>query len=114
MGALSKNTMIATLVGLGVFLALLIALPIVSVFAGPSPALNYVPGSGAGSGENAILNLDVGSKFIGTGTDNIGVNLINWILYNSANVSFTKIDLTMIQVGQPTELAKTVVYTEPI
>ena len=50
MGALSKNTMIAALVGLGVFLALLIALPIVSVFAGPSPALNYIPGSGAGSG----------------------------------------------------------------
>jgi len=114
MGAISKNTMIATLVGLGVFLALLIALPIVSLFAGPSPALNYLPGSGAGSGENAMLNLALRSKSIGTGTDNIGVNLINWILYPSANVSFTKIDLTMIQVGQPTEQAKTVVYTEPI
>ena len=114
MGALSKNTMIAALAGLGVFLALLIALPIVSVFAGPSPALNYIPGSGAGSGSNAILNLGIESKSIGTGTDNIGVNLINWILYPSANVSFTKIDLTMIQVGQSTELAKTVVYTEPI
>jgi ABC-type transport system involved in multi-copper enzyme maturation permease subunit len=114
MGALSKNTMIAALVGLGVFLALFIALPIVSVFAGPSAALNYIPGSGAGSGGNAMLNLAIGSKSIGTGTDNIGVNLINWILYPSANVSFTKIDLTMIQVGQSTEPAQTVVYTEPI
>ena len=114
MGALSKNTMIAALVGLGVFLALLIAMPIVSVFAGPSPALNYVPGSGAGSGSNAMLNLATEAKAIGTGTDNIGVNLINWMLYPSANVSFTKIDLTTIQVGQSTELAQTVVYTEPI
>jgi ABC-type transport system involved in multi-copper enzyme maturation permease subunit len=114
MGALSKNTMIAALVGLGVFLALLIALPIVSVFAGPSTALNYIPGSGAGSGGNAMLNLGIESKSIGTGTDNIGVNLINWILYPSANVSFTKIDLTSIQVGQSTEPAQTVVYTEPI
>jgi ABC-type transport system involved in multi-copper enzyme maturation permease subunit len=114
MGALSKNTMIAALVGLGVFLALLIALPIVSVFAGPSPALNYIPGSGAGSGSNAILNLGIESKSIGTGTDNIGVNLINWILYPSANVSFTKIDLTSIQVGQSTEPTQTLVYTEPI
>lgn len=114
MGALSKNTMIAALVGLGVFLALFIALPIVSVFAGPSPALNYIPGSGAGSGSNAVLNLGIESKSIGTGTDNIGVNLINWILHPSANVSFTKIDLTSIQVGQSTEPAQTVVYTEPI
>jgi ABC-type transport system involved in multi-copper enzyme maturation permease subunit len=114
MGALSKNTMIAALVGLGVFLALLIALPIVSLFAGPSAALNYIPGSGAGSGSNAMLNLAIESKSIGTGTDNIGGNLINWILYPSANVSFTKIDLTTIQVGQPTEPAQTVVYTEPI
>jgi ABC-type transport system involved in multi-copper enzyme maturation permease subunit len=114
MGALSKNTMIAALVGLGVFLALLIALPIVSVFAGPSPALNYIPGGGAGSGSNAVLNLANGAKSIGTGTDNIGVNLINWILYPSANVSFTKIDLTSIQVGQSTAPAQTVVYTEPI
>jgi ABC-type transport system involved in multi-copper enzyme maturation permease subunit len=114
MGALSKNTMIAALVGFGVFLALLIALPIVSVFAGPSPALNFIPGSGAGSGSNAMLNLGIESKPIGTGTDNIGVNLINWILYPSANVSFTKIDLSMIQVGQSTEPAQTLVYTEPI
>ena len=114
MGALSKNTMIAALVGFGVFLALLIALPIVSVFAGPSPALNFIPGSGAGSGSNAMLNLGIESKSIGTGTDNIGVNLINWILYPSANVSFTKIDLSMIQVGQSTEPAQTLVYTEPI
>jgi ABC-type transport system involved in multi-copper enzyme maturation permease subunit len=114
MGALSKNTMLAALVGLGVFLALFIALPIVSVVAGPSAALNYMPGGGAGSGGNAVLNLAIGSKSIGTGTDNIGVNLINWILYPSANVSFTKIDLTTIQVGQSTAPAQTVVYTEPI
>jgi ABC-type transport system involved in multi-copper enzyme maturation permease subunit len=113
-GALSRNTMLAALVGFGVFLALFIALPIVSVFAGPSPALNYIPGSGAGSGDNAMLSLATEAKIIGTGTDNVGVNLINWILYPSANVSFTKIDLTMVQVGQPTELPKTLVYTEPI
>ena len=114
MGALSKNTMIAALVGLGVFLALFVALPIVSVFSGPSTALNYIPGSGAGSGGNAMLSLGIGSKSIGTGTDNIGVNLINWILYPSANVSFSKIDLRAIQAGQTTIPFQSVLYTEPI
>jgi len=114
MGALSKNTMLAALVGLGVFMALFIAVPIVSVFVGPSPALNFVPGSGAGSGGNALLNLGIGSKSIGTGTDNIGVNLINWILYPSANVSFSKIDLRAIQAGQTTIPFQSVLYTEPI
>ena len=114
MGALSKNTMIAALVGLGVFMALFIALPIVSVFVGPSTALNYVPGSGAGSGGNALLNLGIGSKSIGTGTDNIGINLINWILYPSANVSFSKIDLRAIQAGQTAIPIQSVLYTEPI
>jgi ABC-type transport system involved in multi-copper enzyme maturation permease subunit len=114
MGALSRNTMIAALVGFGVFLALFIALPTVSVFLGPSTGLNYVPGNGA----TGTMNITQGSKLIAmsiaSGTDNIGVNFANYILYPSANVSFTKINLTQIQAGQSPELAQTVVYTEPM
>jgi ABC-type transport system involved in multi-copper enzyme maturation permease subunit len=41
MGSLTKSTIITLIVALGLFLSLFIALPIVSVFAGPSQSLNY-------------------------------------------------------------------------
>ena len=111
-GAFSKNTVIAALAGLGFFLALFIALPIVSVFAGPSGALNYFPGSGAGG---TMTNQNMAMS-INTGTDNIGVNLVNCILYPSANVNFAKIDLPAIQSGQPVQTLPMgqVLYTEPL
>ena len=109
MGSLTKNTIVTTLVALGLFLALFIALPIVSVFAGPSTSLNYFPGSGA-SGTMVINNTTMS---ISTGTDNLGVNLVYYVLYPSANVSFSKIDLQAIQAGQTTLPTTQILYTEP-
>jgi ABC-type transport system involved in multi-copper enzyme maturation permease subunit len=109
MGSLTKNTIITVLVALGLFLALLIALPIVSVFAGPSQSLNYLPGSGAG-GSMLVGNTTMS---ISTGTDNIGVNIVNYVLYPSGNVTFSKIDLSAIQAGQTTLPTTGVLYTEP-
>jgi ABC-type transport system involved in multi-copper enzyme maturation permease subunit len=107
-GALSKSTIISTLVALGFFIGILFAVPIVSIFAGPSPALNYVPGSGA----SGTMITTQGLITVGAGTDNIGANLINYALYPSANVDFNRTSL-QIQGGQP-NITQTFAYAEPI
>jgi len=107
-GALSKSTIISTLVAFGLFFGLLFAVQIVSVFAGPSPALNYIPGSGA----SGTIITTQGQINIGAGTDNIGANLINYALYSSANVDFNRTSIE-IQGGQPI-ITQTFAYTEPI
>jgi ABC-type transport system involved in multi-copper enzyme maturation permease subunit len=109
-GSLTKNTIITVIVAVGLFLALFISIPIVSVFAGPSSSLNYLPGSGAG-GSMLVGNTTMS---ISTGTDNLGVNLANYILFPSANVNFTKIDISAIQPGQTTLPTTGVLYTEQI
>ncbi len=109
MGSLSKNTMISAIVAFSLFLALFIAVPIVSAFVGPSPALNYVPGGGAAG----AISTSQGSLTIGGGTDNIGTNLINSVLYPSANANFTKININ-IQVNQQPVVTQTLAYTEPL
>jgi ABC-type transport system involved in multi-copper enzyme maturation permease subunit len=107
-GAISKSTIISSLIALGVFIGLLLAVPIVSVFAGPSPALNYVPSSGA----SGTMITAQGSITVGAGTDNIGVNLINYALYPMANVDFNRTSI-QIQGGQP-NITQTFAYSEPI
>ena len=108
-GSLSKNTLISALVAFGLFLALLIAVPIVSVFAGPSIALNCVPGNGA----SGVMTTPQGSVSIGGGPDNVATNLVNYALYPSATVNFTKENIRMLTGRQPL-ITETLVYTEPI
>ena len=107
-GAISKSTIVSSLIALGVFIGLLLAVPIVSVFAGPSPALNYVPSSGA----SGRMITSQGPINVGAGTDNIGVNLINYALYPTANVDFNRTNI-QIQGGQP-NITQTFAYSEPI
>lgn len=107
-GSITKNTIITVLVALGLFLSLLIALPIVSVFAGPSPSLNYLPGSGA-SGSMLVGNTTLA---VSTGTDNLGLNIVNYVLYPSGNVTFSRIDLQSIQAGETTLPTTRVLYAE--
>jgi len=111
MGAVTKNTIITVLVALGLFLSLFIALPIVSVFAGASPSLNYLPGSGAADGSMLVGNTTLS---ISTGTDNLGVNLVNYALYPSGNVTFSKIDISAVQAGETSIPTTGVLYTESI
>jgi len=92
------------------FLALRIAVPIVSVFAGPSVALNFVPGNGAGG----AFSTAQGTVTIGGGSDNLGTNLINYALYPSANVNFTKTNIELGGAGQQPLITQTLAYTEPI
>jgi ABC-type transport system involved in multi-copper enzyme maturation permease subunit len=109
-GSLSKSTLLTALSVFGVFLALFLAVPIVSTLAGPSVALNFIPGNGAG-GTFSIVN---GTATIGGGTDNLGTNLVNYALYPSANVNFTKSSLELRGAGQQPLITQTVAYTEPI
>jgi ABC-type transport system involved in multi-copper enzyme maturation permease subunit len=107
-GALSKSTVVSTLVALGFFIGILFAVPIVSVFAGPSPALNYVPGTGA----SGTIITTQGPITVGAGTDNIGANLVNYARYPLATVDFNRTSI-QIQDGQP-RITQTFAYTEPI
>ena len=107
-GAISKSTIISVLIDLGFFIGLLLAVPIVSVFAGPSPALSYVPSGGA----SGVMLTTQGPISVGTGTDNIGLNLMNYALYPTANVAFNR---TIIQIqGSQPNVTQTFAYSEPI
>ena len=107
-GAISKSTIVSVLIDLGFFIGLLLAVPIVSVFAGPSPALSYVPSGGA----SGVMLTTQGPISVGTGTDNIGLNLMNYALYPTANVAFNR---TIIQIqGSQPNVTQTFAYSEPI
>ena len=107
-GALSKSTIVSALIALGFFIALLFAVPVVATLAGPSPALNYFPSSGT----SGIMNSTRGSISINAGTDSIGTNLINFVLYPSANVDFNRTSIQIVG-GQP-KINQVYAYTEPL
>jgi ABC-type transport system involved in multi-copper enzyme maturation permease subunit len=107
-GALTKSTIASALVALGFFIALLFAVPVVATLAGPSPALNYFPSSGTSGNMNSTR----GSISINAGTDSIGTNLINFVLYPSANVDFNRTSIQIIE-GQP-EIKQVYAYTESL
>jgi ABC-type transport system involved in multi-copper enzyme maturation permease subunit len=107
-GALSKSTILSTLVAFGLFFGLFFAVPIISVFAGPSPVLNYLPGTGA----TGTMITTQGQIGIGAGTDSIGANLINYALYPSATVDF---NMTRIELqGDQPQITQVYAYSEPI
>ncbi len=109
-GSLSKNTLISALVAFGLFLGLFIAIPVVSTFVGPSTVLNYIPGNGA----SGTITTTEGIVTVGSGTDNIGTNLINYALYPSANANFTKSTIELRGSGQPPLITQAIAYTEPV
>jgi ABC-type transport system involved in multi-copper enzyme maturation permease subunit len=109
MGSLTKNTILTVIIALGLFGSLFIAMPIISVFAGPSPALNYLPGSGA----TGILTLADNSTIgISTGTDNLGQNMVYALLYPGQEVAFSKTDIWAVQAGDTTLPVTELLYTE--
>ena len=104
LGSLSKSSLIAALGTFGIFIALSISAPIVSIFSDQAWILSYLPGNGA---TGTIVELD---KSISTGIDNIAVNLITYILHPLSQVSFFKIgDLSL---GQPSLMVE--LYAEPL
>lgn len=92
-GSISKSSLIAALGAFGIFIALFITDPIVSLFSDQAWILTYVPGSGA---TGYIKGLGAQTPYtpglsVSTGTDNIAANLINYALHPSLNVTFYKI-----------------------
>jgi ABC-type transport system involved in multi-copper enzyme maturation permease subunit len=119
-GSVSKSSLMAALVALGLFIALTFAVSIVATFSNQPEVLNYMPGSGATGTLNVaqrsqnitIQNITISANSIATGTDSIGTNLVNYALYPSANVTVTRTDYFAVTSGQPPAVIQ--LYTESI
>ncbi|MEM2363591.1 MAG: ABC transporter permease subunit, partial [Candidatus Nezhaarchaeales archaeon] len=109
-GSLSKSSLIAALGTFGIFMALTISNPIISMFSDQAWILNYVPGNGVTGYMVGINGQTLYSPGIAvsTGTDNIAANLIKYVLYPSSNVTFFK----SIFTGQRIQMVE--LYTEPL
>jgi ABC-type transport system involved in multi-copper enzyme maturation permease subunit len=103
-GSISKSSLIAALGAIGIFIALHISAPIVTVFSDQAWVLTYVPGTGT-TGYVKDLGITVS-----TGTDNIAENIIKYVLYPSSEVTFFKLGVT--QPGHPQPIIE--LYTEPL
>jgi len=111
-GSISKSSLIAALGSFGIFIALFISGPIVSMFSGQAGVLTYVPGSGA---TGYIKGLGSQTPFtpgmsVLTGTDGIAANLINYVLHPSSNVTFFK----MGEFRPPESPSMIELYAEPL
>ena len=93
--------------GIWLVLSLLIAGPIVSLYS-DSSSLNYLPGSGA----TGTMTIGTNVTSISAGTDNLGVNLVNYALYPSANVTYAKINLSEVTANETSLPTSGVLYTE--
>lgn len=119
-GSISKSSLMAALVALGLFIALTFAVSIVATFSNEPDVLNYIPGSGATGILNVaqrsqnitIQNITISANSIATGTDSIGTNLANYALYPSANATITRTDVFAATPGQPPPVIP--LYTESI
>jgi ABC-type transport system involved in multi-copper enzyme maturation permease subunit len=103
-GSISRSSLIAALGALGIFIALLISAPIVSMFSDQAWVLTYLPGNGA-TGKIKDLGTSVS-----TGTDNVAANLITYILHPSSDVTFSKV--SGFPPGQPPSMTE--LYAEPL
>lgn len=119
-GSISKSSLIAALGALGLFIALTFAVGIVTSFSNQPEILNYLPGSGASGTLNVaqrsqnitIQNITISANLISTGTDRIGTNIVNYVLYPSATVNVTRTDYFSATPGQPPPVIQ--LYTESI
>jgi ABC-2 type transport system permease protein len=110
MNTITKNTTLTVIIALGLLISLF-AMPVVSVLSGPSPALNYLPGQGA---SGALITVDNATISVIAGTDALGTNLVHMLLYSGQNVSFSKLDIWSVQVGDQTLPTAELLYTESI
>jgi ABC-type transport system involved in multi-copper enzyme maturation permease subunit len=119
MGSISKNTMITAIIAFGLFIGLLVGVQIVPQIAGPTPALNYLPGTGALGTMNVTQGSNLTAASIYAGTDNLGINLVYFVLYPSANIDFIKTSYsiqngTSAQLGTSVQFTQSIAYTEPL
>lgn len=108
-GSVSKSSMLAALLGLGVFLGLTIVSGVVSVFSDQAWILTYIPGNGATAALGTLPQTGPPRNTISTGTDGIAMNLATYILHPTDSVTFYKLDV----LGR-TEITYEALYTEPL
>ncbi|MDI9619225.1 MAG: ABC transporter permease [Candidatus Nezhaarchaeota archaeon] len=106
-GSISKSSLLAALGSFGVFMALAVGSPIISMASDQAWILSYLPGGGAtgylaGAGGGTPYTLGAA---VSTGTDGIAANLVRYALNPSLNVTFFKVANRM----QVVEL-----YSEPL
>lgn len=95
-GSVFKSSMIAALGTAGIWLGATIIGSILGALSGQGWILTYVPGSGtSGFVEGTVppSPLFPGVE-VATGTDNVGPNLINYILHPDWNVTFFELNFT--------------------
>jgi len=105
-GALSKSSMVAALVAIGLWLGITLVGQIFAIFSGQAWVLTYLPGTGASGFAKGIdsstlpinMSIPTGLQVL-TGTDSIGTNLVTCILHPSAEVEFYKIEFKLENHG---------------
>jgi ABC-type transport system involved in multi-copper enzyme maturation permease subunit len=107
-GSVSKSSMLAALLGIGIWLGLNIVAGILSVFSNQASVLTFLPGSGA----SGILKVSGPSNqtSVSTGTDSIGSLLTSYILNPLADVTFFRMEIDPVRMT----INRIPMYTEPL
>jgi len=111
-GSVSKSSMLAALLGIGVWLGLNIVSGILSVFSNQAWIMTYAPGNGASGtiGIPSPINQTIMvNEGVSTGTDSIAANTISYILHPTDNVTFSRIEIV-----SPADFRRVVMYSEPL
>jgi len=107
-GTISKSSLIAALGALGVWFSTNIIGSILGVLAGQGWILTYIPGSGTTGTVEGLPS--VGMQVL-TGTDNIGPNLIQYILHPLWEITYYKLK---IGGNGPGSIQWIKLYSEPL
>jgi len=118
-GSLSKSSMLAALLGIGVWFGLNLASGILSAFSNQAWIATYFPGNGASGtigtpGPISPVNITVSTttESVSTGTDGIATNLITYILNSTVDVGFYRSEIT--GTGPGLRINRVLMYTEPL
>ena len=90
-GSVSKSSMLAALLGIGIWLGLSIVAGILAVFSNQASALTFIPGGGASG--TLVTSGPSNQTSISTGTDNIASLITSYILNPTADVTFFRIEI---------------------
>jgi ABC-type transport system involved in multi-copper enzyme maturation permease subunit len=107
-GSLSKNSMLAALLGIGIWLGVNIASGILAVFPSQSWVLQYAPGNGNIATLGTVSNQTELSRLgsVSTGTDGISTNLVTYILHPNQTVTYVKLAIARGGNSVPTVLGQ--------
>lgn len=111
-GSVSKSSMLAALLGIGVWLGLNIVSGILSAFSNQAWIMTYAPGNGASGtiGTPSPINQTIMiNEGVSTGTDSIAANTITYILHPTDNVTFSRIEIV-----SPRDIRRVAMYSEPL